>query len=372
MHSQDDSTVRGPMFSMGELQGLGILARSPGALAFRSSAAVRLPAVSDAPSLEGLQVTMPVPAPITVEAVLERHEALSRAVASRRDRAPGEEVASGDDVLLDVIGFANGRLIPFSARSDWWTEAVPDPLFPGFFESLPGSKVGETLSVELMLPMDYPVESLRGMAALFAVELKAAREVRPLDEQSPDYFTALGRGATLDEVMEHLAGELAAERDAQDVRKCQDAVLREVARRTRTEVPRSLVEEELRRRWSEAEYPVLVRLGVPPEQIPEAFEGWLNDAATRDEAEYRLRLGLSLRAIATHERLKPVREEAKVLFERLADSTGMSHEELGQLLQSNKDVRQRFDSMAMHAMAVSHVLSKVTVLEEPTAVGAAG
>ncbi|QSQ12671.1 peptidylprolyl isomerase [Myxococcus landrumensis] len=370
MHFQDDSRGMVPPFSMGELQGLGILARSPGALAFRSTASVRLPAVSEAPSLEGLQVTVPAPAPITPEGVLERYEALSRAVASRRDRAPGEGVALGDDVLLDVIGFVNGRLLPFSARSEWWTEAAPDPLFPGFFESLPGSKVGETLSVEFMLPMDYPVESLRGVVALFAVELKAAREVSPLDEQSPEFFTALRRGATLDEVMEHIAGELAVERDAQAARKCQDEVLREVARRTRIEVPRSLVDEELRRRWSEAEYPVLVRLGIPLEQIPEAFEGWLQDAGMRGDAEHRLRLGLGLRAIATHERLRPVREDAKALFDILADRTRMSHEALGQLLQSNRDVQRRFDSLAMHATAVSHVLSKVRVVEEPTAAAA--
>ncbi|WP_342376745.1 peptidylprolyl isomerase [Myxococcus stipitatus] len=310
MRSHDSSTAGLPL-STGELQGMGLLARGSGALA---RLRFRAPDISVVPSSEGAQVSES----FTEEAVLARYRTLCRAVAPRRNRAPGERVAAGDDVLLDVLGFANGRLMAFSARSEWWTEVAANSRLPGLLESLVGLKVGETHPVELTLPVDHPVEALRGVVARFAVKLRAAREVVALDEQSSDFFANLARGATLDEVMAHLRQELAAEWEAQDQRQRQVEALREWSRRTRVEVPRSLVDEELRRCWSEVEYPVLVRLGLASEQMREALEGWLDDGATRREAEHRVRLQLGLRAVAMSERLKGVCAEAHVLSEGLA------------------------------------------------------
>jgi len=365
MRGPSDTGRKGPL-STAELQGMALLNRSPGALAFRGPASLALPIVREAPSLEGLEVAMPAPAGVAVEALVERFDALCRAVAPRRERAPGEAVAPGDDVLLDVIGSVDGRLIPFSARVDWWTEARPDPLLPGFFESLEGALVGEGVAVEVVLPEDYAVESLRGRRARFGVEVKAAREVTPLDEASAELFEALGRGATMDEVMEQLAAELAeedAERCEQDFRQ---RVLAEVARRTQVEIPASLVDESLRERWSEHEHPVLVRLGVPAEQHPEAFEAWKRDVATRAEIEQRLRLALGLRAIIERDAVRPQREEALALFDSIVEGAGMRREELGRLLQSDTALGQKFDSLAMHVAAVSHVMSKAIAVPEPT------
>lgn len=362
MHSPNEPrTARQPL-SLGELQGMALLNRAPAALAFRSAASPGLPQVLEAPSLEGLQVSMPAPASITGEAIVTRFEALRREVSPRRNREPGEVVALGDDVLLDVIGFANGKLLPFSARADWWTEATPDAHLPGFLEALVGARVGESFAVELTLPEDHAVESLRGAPARFGVELKAAREVTLLDEASPDLFTALDRGTTLDEVMEHIAGELSAERNEQHQRDFQDRVLAEVARRTRVEVPLSLVDEEIRLRWSEGEYPVLVRLELLPEQLPEALEGWLQDVSTRSEVEQRLRLALGLRAIIERDGIRPEREDAEALFDGLVESTRLGRAELGRMLQSQRKLGERFDALAMQVAVVSHILAKATAL----------
>ncbi|WP_144370214.1 peptidylprolyl isomerase [Myxococcus stipitatus] len=283
-----------------------------------------------APSRAEPQVSeAPVPVALTEEVVLARYRTLCRALAPRRNRAPGERVAAGDDVLLDVLGFANGRLMAFSARSEWWTEVAANPRFPGLLESLVGLNVGKTHAVELTLPGDHPVEALRGVAAHFVVKLTAAREVATLDEQSSDFFAVLARGSTRDEVMAQLRRELAAEREAQAQRERQGEALREWSRRARVEVPRSLVDEELRRCWSEVEHPVLVRLGLAPEQMREALEGWLDDGATRLEAEHRVRLQQGLRAVAMSERLKGVCAEAQVLSEGLSSRARVAPEATG-------------------------------------------
>lgn len=175
-HSDSGRTGKnGSPRSIGELQGMGRLHSVPGEQAFRSAVSLKLPAVQGAPSLEGIEVTLPTPARVSEGDIVERFDELCRTVAPRRDREAGEAVAAGDEVLLDVIGYSSGKLIPFSIRLDWWTQAAPNPMLPGFFEALVGARVGEALSVELTLPSDYPVERLRGARARFGVELQAAR-----------------------------------------------------------------------------------------------------------------------------------------------------------------------------------------------------
>lgn len=364
MHSPPDKSNPGQPLSIGELQGMGLLNQAPGAIAFRNATSPRLPLPREAPSLEELRVKMPELGGISPEAILDRFATLCRAVAPRREREPGEAVDSGDDVLLDVVGFANGRLIPFSARAGWRTEATPDPLLPGFFEALVRARVGESVAVDLVLPDDYAVESLRGVPARFDVKLKAAYQVTLLGESSPELFAALGRGGTLDEVMESIAGELIAQRDARYLWDFQDHVMREVARRTHVEVPRSLIDEEIRQRWAEAEYPILVGLGLPNERVREGLDGWLLDDSTRSEVEYRLRLALGLRAIAERDHIQSDRESAEELFSSLAERTQLSRGELGRLLQSDKNLGRRFDTLTMHTAVVSHILSKADVSRE--------
>lgn len=362
MSTSDDSTGSGKGMTLAELQGMRLLQRAPGMQALESAEPTKLPSVQEAPSLEELEVAVPTLWPPTEDDLVERFTALCRERSPRRDRAPGEDVALGDDVLLNVLGYANGRLIPFSARADWWTEATPDPLFPGFFEALVGAKVGLSIAVTLLLPETYAVESLRGAEARFLVDVKAAREVTLLTDESPELFSLLELGSTLDEVMENIARQLTYEREQQAQHEFQERVLDEVAGRTRTEVPQSLLDEEIRRAWTESEYPQLAHRNFEQEELQEALEGWLSDPFTRLDAERRLRISLGLQAIIAREQVQPREEDLVMLIDDIAESTQTTRQELGRLLQSDPAVMRRFENLALHKMAVDHVLSKVKLV----------
>ena len=360
MSTQPDSPAGGAEYSLGDLQGLMLLKRSAGSLALDGTAAVRLPSVQ-APSLEGLSVAVPAPVPVTEDDIMERFDALCRERAPRRERTPGEEVAEGDDVLLDVLGYANGRLIPFSVRTDWWAEVAPEPLLPGFFEALVGAKVGLSIGVELVLPETYAVASLRGATARFIVDVKAAREVTSLEADSPELLARLDPGATLEDVLQWLAEELLEEREAEARRELQERVLDALIQRTHAELPQGLIDEELRHRWAAVEYPVLVSKDFTPEELEEAWEGWRTDAATRLDAEWRLRGALALQAVAARDGVRPVFEDAEALHDAIIGSTEVSSEELEKLFDTSPGVLQRFENLVMHAAALEHVLSKVEV-----------
>lgn len=192
--------------------------RSPSSGLPRSAASepahlVVLPEV-EAPSLEGLSVTLPAPRGFSAEQVQERFLELARAHATERYRYPGEQISWGDEVLLDLAGYSQGRLMPFSLRTEVWLSVRAEPLLPGLYEALVGRSPGEGLAVDLTVPESYPVESLRGIPARFVVHIRAARQVTYPDLESAGFLQAFGRGGTLREAMHGVVRQMEDEADA--------------------------------------------------------------------------------------------------------------------------------------------------------------
>jgi trigger factor len=212
--SNENGKGSGSASSVGEMQGRMLVSkRLPQTLALEDSS-IELPPL-EAPSLDSLKVPRPVLPPITGEDLFGRFQELRLQVATRRDLAPGERVAEGNEALLDVVGHAMGQIIPFSARAGWWALVRPEPLLPGFFEALVGAPVGARKEIAVTLPPDYPVETLRDVPARFTVEVRAARELKLPEEDSPECLALLGRGATLEETMQHIRKEILDERMAE-------------------------------------------------------------------------------------------------------------------------------------------------------------
>ncbi|MFP2933978.1 peptidylprolyl isomerase [Pyxidicoccus sp. 3LG] len=358
--SKDDPKGGGGARSLAELHALGIMKRMPASFSLDSTEPVELPAVQ-APSLEGLTVALEAPAPLTEQDLVDRFDSLRRQHANRRERSPGEDVGPEDEVLLDVLGFANGRLMPFSTRENWWVSTAPDPMLPGFFEALVGAKVGQSFGIELTLPDTYVVESLRGQKARFLLDVKAARELKLLEDDSPELLKRLGMG-TLTDVMRHLADDLAREHTEEMERLTQERVMDVLVERAQVGLSKALVDEEIRRRWAETERPVLARKSLQPDELQEALEGWLSDPLTRADAARRLTLALVLRAIATRDGVQPDRAATDALIDDLARLSGVSRQELGKTVKEDPALARRLYDLALHLATIDHVMKKVKLM----------
>ncbi|QRO02461.1 peptidylprolyl isomerase [Archangium violaceum] len=324
-----------------------------------SSGPVPLPEVK-APSTEGIEVTVPAPPPLGEDALIRRFHELARALAEVRERKEGEEVVLGDDVQLDVLGYANGQLIPFSIRIDYWMELAPQEMLPGFADAIAGSAVGDSLKIDLVLPANYPVESLRGTPASFLVDLVGAREVKMPDTDSDEFLRKLGRGDTHEEVMESIANELLDEQADVLWLDAQNMVLDELASRTQVEIPPTLVDEEIRRRWMAAEGEALEEKEFSPEEKQEALDLWMKDPATRADVERRLRISLALKAVAAKDKLELRPEKAFEVLEDSAVAFGLTSAQLREALVDPKAASQ-LQNVAWHLMAVEHVMNKAKV-----------
>lgn len=325
---------------------------------------VALPSVK-APSLEGLAVRVPLAEDLTTEDLITRFHEKKRELATVRERAEGEHVAMGDDVQLDTLGYVDGKLMPFSARFGLWTELAPLRALPGFAEAVAeGGVVGGALQLMLDLPEDYPVESFRGKPVRFLVDIRAAREVKMPDEESPGFLEKLGLGNSLDEVMARLQEQLEDELSDQLWVQARDLVLDEVARRTEVEIPRRLVDEEIRRRWAAAEGRGMVERNFSVEEQEEAMQAWLDDPGTRAEAERRLRIGLALKAVAERDKLTLTPQKLQSLLELSSEPFGLTKEDVSAALRESPETTRQLHDMAWYLMVVEYVVSKAKVTFE--------
>jgi trigger factor len=321
---------------------------------------ITLPPVKP-PSLDNLRVSVPSLGELTEEEVLARLHELALEHAPKRERAQGEPVRMGDLVLLDTLGYAEGRLIPFSARADVELELAPQAMLPGFCEALAGTPVGEGREIDLTLPGDYPVEHLRGVKASFLVDVLAAQEVNLPDPESPELLQLLGRGRTIEEVLGSIADELAEEQAEELWLEAQERVLDElVVRIGEVPVPSELVDEEIREQWKAHELPLLEEKDFGPDELQEALDGWLDDAATRVDAERRIRVSLALRALIEAERLQLTPDRLEELLGEVLTTLEMSEQEARQAL-ANPATAGSIREVATHLLAVDHVMSRARI-----------
>jgi len=318
--------------------------------------------VIEAPSLDNLEVTMPAPEPVTEKALLARFAALKRELATEVPRAEVEAVALGDEVLIDCVGYVRGRILPFSMREDLWYEMSEDDAYlPGMVAGLAGTPVGGSKSVTIVFPDDYPVERHRGITAVFAVMVKAARTI-VLPEENDAFILALERGYTLEEVFVHLANELTEEQDEEALHAGKVEVLAEVARRAIVDVPAAVIDEEIRAQWRAAEDTPGNAERLMPDELVQSMDGWISDPELRSEQERRYRLAAAMRAIALRDDVKLGDDALETFVDTYAKSMDLTVAEVAATLASDHELRGIVRRHLLYQVQVEHLFSRATVL----------
>jgi trigger factor len=279
----------------------------------------------------------------------------------RRQRgswAPATRAAQdGDRVTVDFEGTLDGQ--PFAGGKG---ERMPIVLgagrmVPGFEEQLAGLKAGDTKSIDIRFPSDYPTVQLAGRDARFAIVCHevAALEVPALDAAFAKAFgVADGTVETLRrEVRENMQREL----DATVKRRLKEQVMQALLDANTVELPKALVDEEIQRLASDA----LARMGMTdrsraPDLPREMFE---------EQARRRVKLGLLVGAVLQEHRI--MLDESRV--QRLLDDLTAEYGDRTAALaayRGNRDVMRQIETLALEEQAVEFLVGKAKVTEQPT------
>ena len=255
----------------------------------------------------------------------EIDEAIQRIGETNRPygaKGEGAKADNGDRVVVSFKGTIDGQ--PFDGGS---AEDVPIVLgsknfLPGFEEQLVGIAAGETRTISVPFPSEYPNEVLKGKTAQFEVSAKTVEA--PSQVAIDDVFAKSLGLESLAKLKDAVKDRISREHATVTRRRLKRALLDELDTRHKFDLPPSLVEEEFNNVWKS------IVDDLQGQGRTFADEGTTEEAARADYrkiAERRVRLGLVLSEIGERNGIKVTEEEvSRAVAERARQFPGQEQQ----------------------------------------------
>jgi trigger factor len=265
----------------------------------------------EAPSTDGLKLEK-LNVPVSGKALDEALERLASNQKSYKDAPKTKKAAEGDQLIVDFVGRVDGE--EFEGGK---AEAAPlvigaGRFIPGFEEQLAGAKAGETRTIKVTFPADYPVENLKAKDAEFDVTVQKV-QVEGESKVDEDFAKSLGLEG-LDKLKELVKAQLEQETAGLTRTQMKRQLLDKLAADHDFAVPQTMVEAEFEQIWQQ------LQAEIAKEDDPAA--GLKEIEAEKDDykriAERRVRLGLLLSEIGQANGVEVTSQEMGMLIQQAA------------------------------------------------------
>lgn len=299
-------------------------------------------------------------------------EAVEQEIEGLRERLARLETVerpagSGDFVVADYVGSIAGEPFAGGEGRDQLVELGSGNLIPGFEEGLEGAAAGETRSIDVTFPQDYPNEQLAGAEASFEVTVKEVKH-KLLPEVDDDLAVDVGFDS-VQELREDVRGRL-SEADAARVQtEFREAALDAVVAGSQVQTPEALVQAKAQEMWDRMLHSLSHR-GISREAYLKITGREESDllAELEPEAAQSLRREAVIAAIVQAESIEPSEQE---LIEALAPTAEREGTEpqalLEQLRKSGRDQDLADDLAARQAVELVAERAKPIPLERAQA-----
>ncbi len=221
--------------------------------------------------------------------------------------------ALGDFVIADYACEVEGKEV--EKRPDDWFELKEDEFLKGFSKQLVGSKPGEEREVRVTFPADMNRQELAGKEAVFKIKVKEIK-TKVLPELNDDLAREAGEHNTLAELKEKIEKELMAEKEKTAESAYEKALLDELIKANKMDLPPKLVERRVSYMIDQARQHLEQQGGAGDEfekQKDKMKEGF------RPEAERQVHLALLLEEIAAKEDITVTDEDVKKHFTKISE-----------------------------------------------------
>jgi trigger factor len=209
-----------------------------------------------------------------------------------------------------------------------------------FEQGLAGARDGETRTLAMTFPPDFPEEALRGKPGTTAIEVKQAyRLIPPTDEEVRRMLNVADDAALRVFVRERLAEA----KQQQEDQRVESKILDDLLARHAIELPKMMLDEQTRVRLEGAGRE-MQQQGLPEDQIRATLESQRPQA---EEAAARgLRALFLVQAIGEAEKLLVTREDMEAELQAIAARNRAQVEEVRKYYTDNK----LFDQMAVELL----------------------
>jgi trigger factor len=259
---------------------------------------------------------IPVQLPDTKVSEVEVDAALERLREQSADFAdvPERGLQMEDFAVLDFEGAIEGRPIseiaPNASKNlhggkKFWLHVAPENFLPRFCEQIVGMKRGETRSVQVEFPAEFPVAELAGKKADYAVTLNEIKQ-KVLPAIDDAFAARLVPGKTAVDLRHVIEHDLEHEKEHEVERAKESQIVKFLHEHTAFDLPLPLLKSETRRALNELVHGNRAR-GVPDDILKGKEKELVEGAGSL--AAHRLKTNFILSRIAEREKIEVSREE---------------------------------------------------------------
>lgn len=244
-----------------------------------------------------------------------------------------EAVANGDTAVIDFEGFVDGVAFEGGKGENYSLEIGSNSFIPGFEEQLIGVKSGEMKDVEVTFPEEYHAPDLAGKLAVFKVTVHDLKR-KQLPELDDEFAKDVNEEVeTLDALKKDIKEKMIKDKETEADNNKRDTLVEAAAENATIEIPDSMISTEVDRMLEEFGQR-LEGQGMSLDMYYQ-FSG-SDETAMREQfkvdADKRVRINLTLEAIAEQESLEASDEEVEAELEKMAEIYKRSVDELKQIL----------------------------------------
>ncbi|EGL81567.1 Trigger factor [Caldalkalibacillus thermarum TA2.A1] len=272
------------------------------------------------------------------------------------------EIQEGDMAVINFEGFIDGEPFEGGKGENYSLEIGSNTFIPGFEDQLIGMKKGEEKEIKVTFPEDYHAEEYRGKEATFKVKVNEIKR-KKLPELDDEFAKDVSEFDTLEEYKADLRKKLEARAKEEEENYKRETVVEKAAENATIDIPQVMIDHEIEHMISDFEQRLRLQgldldtyfkfSGTDLEGLKEQF---------KEAAEKRVRINLTLEAIAKAENIEVTEEDMEAELERLAELYGRDKDEIKKVFlgQGNESsiredikIRKTIDLLVNHSKTVA-------------------
>lgn len=156
------------------------------------------------------------------------------------------KVKNGDRVEISFDGFdEKGEVIPNTASKNHPLVLGSNSMVPGFEEAIIGLEIGKEKEFTITFPADYHAKNMQGKKVTFKLTVGRIeeKEDQKLDEAMIEKIS--GKKQSVEDFKKRVEKDLLAEVNSRNKRDHDNAVVKEIIKITKVDLPKSLVSDEI-------------------------------------------------------------------------------------------------------------------------------
>ncbi|HEY0370313.1 MAG TPA: trigger factor [Chthoniobacterales bacterium] len=306
--------------------------------------------------------------PEDIDQAIERLREQAADFADVNDRA----LAMEDFAVIDFDGSIDGvpisELAPSASKNlhggkKFWLHVAPENFLPRFCEQIVGMNKGDTRSVQVEFPAEFPVPEVAGKKADYAVTLNEIKQkvLPPIDDSLAEKLLP---GKNLDELRHTIEHSLEHEKQHEIERAKEAGIIRYLQEHISFDLPPTILKNETRRALNELVHRNRER-GIPDEMLKGKEKELIEGAGSL--AAGRLKTSFILHRIAEKEKIEVTREDLDARVREEAQQHNVPVDKMRKELQEH----DRLDGLADEILLGKTLeFLKATITVAPSSDGA--